>query len=361
MRSKVIFIVAGIGLLLALVSAWIASQQPKAQPPVFSPAANPYPNGIYAEGIVESAQPQGENINIFPEVTGPVTEVLVAEGQRVKRGQVLIRIDDAVQRATTQQLEAQALAAQALLQELKAEPRPENLAIAAAQLDNAEATHRNAADQLAKVEQAVALDARAVSRDVLDNARNAERITATAMEVARRQYELTRAGAWVYDVENQERQSAALAKAHAAAMALLAKYTLSAPADGIVRQVGATVGSYVSPQGAYDSYTQGMAPLVMMGTPDTELDVRAYIDEILVDRLADPAKLAGEMYVRGTTRHVPLTFIRIQPYVSPKIELSDQRQERVDVRVLPVIFRFANTQGLNVFPGELVDVYVNAK
>ena len=361
MRSKAIFIAAAVGLALAMVSAWLAGQQPNPEKPVFSPAANPYPNGIYAEGIVEGAQAQGENINIFPEVTGPVTGVPVAEGQRVKRGQVLVRIDDSVQRATAQQLEAQAGAALALLKELKAEPRPENLAIAAAQLDNATATHKNAADQLAKVEQAVALDARAVSRDALDNARNAERIAATAMEVARRQFELTRAGAWAYDVENQERQYTALAKAHAAAAALLAKYTLTAPADGIVRQVGATVGSYVSPQGAYDSYTQGMAPLVMMGTPDDELHVRAYIDEILIDRLADPSKLAGEMYVRGTTRHVALTFVRIQPYVSPKIELSDQRQERVDVRVLPVIFRFANAPGLNVYPGELVDVFVNAK
>lgn len=361
MRSKFIFIAAAVGLALALVSAWIAGRQPGAQPPVFSPAANPYPNGIYAEGIVESAQPQGENINIFPEVTGPVTDVPVAEGQRVKRGQVLVRIDDSVQRATAQQLEAQAEAALALLQELKAQPRPESLAIAAAQLDNATATHRNAADQLAKVEQAVALDARAVSRDALDNARNAERIAATAMQVAQRQYELTHAGAWTYDVRNQERQYAALARAHAAAAALLAKYTLTAPSDGIVRRVGATVGSYVSPQGAYDSYTQGMAPLVMMGTPDDELHVRAFIDEILVDRLADPAKLAGEMVVRGTTRHVPLTFVRIQPFVSPKVELSDQRQERVDVRVLPVIFRFANAPGLHVYPGELVDVYVTAR
>jgi HlyD family secretion protein len=361
MRSKVIFVAAAVGLALALISAWIAGQQPQAQKPMFSPAANPFANGVYAEGIIESAQKQGENINIFPEVTGPLTEVLVAEGERVRRGQPLLRIDDSVQRATTQQLEAQAQAALALLRELKAEPRPENLQIAAAQLDNARATHRNAADQLAKVEQAVAIDARAVSRDALDTARNAEHIAATALEVTQRQFELTRAGAWVYDVENQERQYESLVKAHAAAAALLAKYTLTAPADGVVRQVEASVGSYVSTQGAYDTYTQSMMPLVVMGAPDAELHVRAYIDEILIDRLADPSKLAGEMYIRGTQKHVALTFVRVQPFVSPKIELSDQRQELVDVRVLPVVFSFANPKGLNVYPGELVDVYVSSR
>ncbi len=361
MRSKIIFIAAGIGLALALISAWVASQQPAAQKPVFNPAANPFANGIYAEGIIESAQAQGENINIYPEVSGPIIEVLVTEGQKVKKGQQLLRIDDTVQRATAEQLQSQAQAAHALLLELRAEPRPENLDIAAAQVDNAQATLKNAADQLAKQEQSYAIDPRSVSKDALDNARNTEKIAATNLGVVENQYRLTRAGAWVYDVENQEKQYVSLTKAYDAAAALLGKYTLKAPSDGIVRSIGATVGSYVSPQGAYDSYTQGLNPLIVMGAPDEQLHVRAYIDEILIDRLADPAKLRGEMFIRGTDKHVALSFVRVQPYVSPKIELSDQRQELVDVRVLPVIFSFANPKGLNVFPGELVDVYVNAK
>lgn len=67
------------------------------------------------------------------------------------------------------------------------------------------------------------------------------------------------------------------------------------------------------------------------------------------------------MYIQGTSINVPLIFERIQPYVSPKIELSDQRQEQVDVRVLPVIFRFVKAPNVNVYPGQLVDVYIGAK
>lgn len=44
--------------------------------------------------------------------------------------------------------------------------------------------------------------------------------------------------------------------------------------------------------------------------------------------------------------------------VSPKIELSDERAERVDVRVLPMIFRFDKPRGMNLYPGQLVDVYI---
>jgi HlyD family secretion protein len=57
---------------------------------------------------------------------------------------------------------------------------------------------------------------------------------------------------------------------------------------------------------------------------------------------------------------MPMTFERVQPFVSPKIELSDQRQELVDVRVLPIIFRFARPANVNLYPGQLVDVYVSA-
>ena len=361
MRSKLIFIVSGIGLLLALVSAFIFSEQPKALPPTFNPAANPYTKGIYAEGMIESASAQGENINIYPEVSGPVTSVLVTEGAKVKKGDVLLTIDDSVQRATTEQLQAQADAALALLEELKAQPRPENLDVAAAQVENAKATLKNAEDQLAKQEKSFALDPKSVSRDVLDNARNAEKIADTNLKVVQKQYDLTKAGAWSYDIDNQQKQYDALVKAAASSAALLAKYTIKAPSDGVVLSLQAAVGSYVSSLGAYDSYTQGMNPLIVMGTPDEQLQVRAYIDEILIHSMADPSKMDAQMFVRGTDTHIALKFERIQPYVSPKIELSDQRQERVDVRVLPVIFRFEKPKDLNLYPGQLVDVYVGEK
>lgn len=361
MRSKIIFIGSAIGLMLALVSAFISSQQPAAQPPVFNPAANPYAKGIYANGIIESDQAHGENINIYPEVSGPIMQVLVTEGARVHRGDPLLMVDDSVQRATAEQQRSLVQAAQAMLQELRAEPRPENLSVAQAQVENAKANLKNARDQLAKQEHSYAIDPQSISRDALDNARNAEKIADTNLSVVQKQYDLTKAGAWVYDIQNQEKQFVALSNAYAASAALLAKYTIRAPIDGLVRAVQAAVGSYVSSQGAYDSYTQGFTPLIVMGTPDDHLQVRAYIDEILIHRMAEPAKMNAQMFIRGTETHVALTFTRVQPYVSPKIELSDQRQERVDLRVLPVIFRFANPKTLNLYPGQLVDVYVGEK
>jgi HlyD family secretion protein len=355
MRNKIIFVVSGLGLLLALVSAIIFSRQPSGQPPLFSPAANPFGKGIYCDGVIESDQAQGENINIYPEVAGPVTQIAVAEGQAVHKGDILATIDDSVQRAVAEQQQAQAQGALAALNELKAQPRPEALAVAAAQVQNGAATLKNAADQLAKLQHAYEMDSKSISQDAFDNARNAERIAATNFQVVERQYALIKAGAWIYDIQSEERSYAALSRSYQSAEALLA------PSDGIVLAIHSGVGSYVSSQGSYDSYTQGFGPLLVMGMPQAHLQVRAYIDEILVHELPEPGAIRGEMFIRGTNQRVALTFVRIQPLISPKIELSDQRQERVDLRVLPVIFRLDKPNDMVLYPGQLVDVYVGAK
>jgi HlyD family secretion protein len=353
-----LFGISALGLLIGLYSAYISAQQPAPQPPVFAPAPDPYKNGIYATGIVESHQSHGANIAIYPEVSGPITAVLVAEGDTVKAGDVLLTIDDSVQRQTTEQLKAQAEAAGAMLAELKAQPRPETLDVALAQVTNAKASLKSTADTLAKQERSFALDPQSVSRDVLDNARNAQKVAETNLQVVERQAALTRAGAWSYDIENQARTYLALTKSAAAADALLKKYTLRAPSDGVVLSIAAAPGSYVSSTGAYDTYTQGMQPLIQMGSATGDLEVRSYVDEILINRLPPIGKMTARMYIQGTDISLPLTYERMQPYVSPKIELSDQRLEQVDVRVLPIIFKLEKPANVSLYQGQLVDVYI---
>ena len=60
MRTKVIFIIAAVGIALALVTAYMQGREKKALPPAFTPASNPYGKGIYANGIIESYQESGE-------------------------------------------------------------------------------------------------------------------------------------------------------------------------------------------------------------------------------------------------------------------------------------------------------------
>ncbi len=355
---KVIFILSFLGLMAGCVGAYLFGIVQPPLPPAFAPPTNPYPTGIYAEGIVESDQPSGENINIYPEVPGTVKTILVSEGQEVRKGAHLLLIDDSVQRATVEQQHSQWQAALTILDELRAQPRKETLDVAIAQVDAAQASLKTTQDELVKQQAAYDLDPKSISKDALDSAANAAAVAKANLEVARRNYDLTKAGAWIYDITNQEKQAAALEKAYLSSSALLAKYTLVAPRDGVVMLVNVTPGSFVSTQGAYDQYTEGTTPVLSLGSPQGWMNVRCYVDEILVPRIPSPAKIKAQMSVRGSNAKLPLEYVRVQPFVSPKIELADQRTERVDVRVLPVIFRVKKPADMNLYPGELVDVYI---
>jgi HlyD family secretion protein len=355
---KIVFILSFLGLMAGCVGAYLFGVTQPALPPAFSPPTNPYPNGIYAEGIVESDQPSGENINVYPEVAGTVKKILVAEGQEVRKGQSLLLIDDSIQRATVEQQHSQWQAALTALAELRAQPRKETLDVSKAQVDTAQASLKTTQDELVKQEAAYELDPKSISRDALDGAINAAAVAKANLEVAQKSYDLTKAGAWIYDIENQEKQATALEKAWLSSSALLGKYTLVAPRDGIVMAVNVTPGSFVSSQGAYDQYTEAASPVLALGSPPGVVNVRCYVDEILVPRLPSPSKMKAQMSIRGSSVKVPMEFVRVQPFVSPKIELSDEKAERVDVRVLPLIFRVKKPKEGNLYPGVLVDVYI---
>ena len=115
-------------------------------------------------------------------------------------------------------------------------------------------------------------------------------------------------------------------------------------------------------QGAYDTYTQGMNPLIVMSTRDDTLQVRVYVDEILIHRLADASQMSAQMFIRGTDTHVPLTFARIQPYrVAEDRALRSAAGTRRPARTAGHLPLRRMPKNLNLYPGELVDVYVGAK
>lgn len=360
MRHRIIFALSALGLVAGLVAAWFFARQRPPQPPAFAPVSSPYVSAIYANGIVESEQAGGSNLGVYPEVTGTVARVLVHEGQRVAAGMPLMTLADDVPRANAAQARAQSEAALALLQELKAQPRPEVLDIARSQVDVAMANVKVARDQYEKRQASFDSDPHSISRDALDTARDAAHQAEKALDVATRQFGLTRAGAWKFDIASQQRLVEAQHQAWLAADALLGKYTIRAAADGVVMTVNVAPGGLVSTQGVYDPYSASLMPAMVLSSAQDHLAVRCYVDEILVSKLPPSGRIRAQMSIRGSDAKVPLEFVRIQPYVSPKLQLSNQRTEKVDLRVLPVIFRFAPPAGVAVYPGQLVDVYIGS-
>jgi len=361
MKVKILTALAILGIIAGIISAHIYGSAPKPPPPI-AMTKDPFKNGVYANGIVEPVQDSGESINIYPEVSGNVTKVFVKYGEFVQKGQPLFQVDDSVQAQTVKQLYHQVQADYTKYQELLHEPRPQVLAVSKAQVDYAKAQLAYAQSNYEKLLNSYKLNPKSVSKQDLDNAKNALKEAKENLKVAIKNYELTKAGAWSYDIRTQYQLYKADEHAYQSALELLKRYTVKAPVSGTVLELNVGKGDYVSSSGVYYTYTHSYVTPVRLGqSSNGELQVRAFIDEILLTKLPPIKDLKAVMFIRGTNVSVPLKFVAVEPYVTPKIELSDQLTERVDVRVLPVIFRFKKPKNVNLYPGQLVDIYLEGK
>jgi HlyD family secretion protein len=98
-------------------------------------------------------------------------------------------------------------------------------------------------------------------------------------------------------------------------------------------------------------------PLMLVGNLDT-LHVRTDVDENDAWRITPGAKARGSL--RGNADiSFEMTFVRIEPYVIPKRSLTGDSSERVDTRVLQVLYAFPPGD-LPVYAGQQVDVFIEA-
>ncbi|MGC4031934.1 MAG: efflux RND transporter periplasmic adaptor subunit [Tepidisphaeraceae bacterium] len=130
---------------------------------------------------------------------------------------------------------------------------------------------------------------------------------------------------------------------------MLDRLTVTSPIDATVLQVNVRVGEYIQPG-------QSTSPIVVGETE--ELQIRADVDEQLAPRVRPGDDAVG--YVKGdSTQPIPLKFVRIEPFITPKVSLTGSSNERVDTRVLQVIFSFKQPADRRVYVGQQMDVYVN--
>ena len=142
----------------------------------------------------------------------------------------------------------------------------------------------------------------------------------------------------------------ALARVQSAEVTL-ERLTVRAPVAGLILKVNIRVGEFVSAAPTAD-------PLVLLGN-DQPMHVRVQIDENDIWRLKPDA--AAEAVVRGQReQRFALKLVRIDPYVLPKRSLTGERSERVDTRVLELIYSFDPGEQ-TVFIGQQVDVFIEAK
>lgn len=311
-------------------------------PPVAEPAASPYETRLAGAGIVEAAS---ENVAVAAPLAGVVAEVAVTQGQRVERGALLLRVDDRELVAQRTVRAAELTAARAEVGRLEALPRPEDVPPARARLAAAESALEDARTRLATVERVS--DPRAVSQEVLDGRRQDLATAEARASEARADLERLLAGAWAPDLATARARVATAEAALAVVETDLERLRVCAPIDGTVLQVNVRPGEHTA---------SGDAPIVL---GDLErLHVRIDLDESDAWRFrpGSPARA----YVRGNPAlSTDLDFVRVDPFVVPKRSLTGDSTERVDTRVLQVLYGF-DASALPVYVGQQMDVFLEA-
>jgi HlyD family secretion protein len=178
-----------------------------------------------------------------------VTQVLVQEGDHVKTGQLMARLDPTRIEPQVAKAEADVAAQQQVVNRLRAGSRPEEIAQARANVLSARADGANARRQYERlVELGRSSSGRAVSRQDLDSARAALEVAEAKVAVSRKALDLQVAGPRKEDIAQAEAQLRSDEAQLALLRRQLADTELHAPIDGVVRSRLVEPGEIASPQ-----------------------------------------------------------------------------------------------------------------
>src|SRR5207245_1275264 len=288
----------------------VARTQPKRErtEPAAPPPVSDFPSTVAAVGLVEAST---ENISVGTPLAGVVTRVFVTAGQTVRSGDPLFELD-------TRHLRADLAV------------REQAVGVAQARAAVAEARLSDLRRQCEFAEQVK--DRRAISAEEVSRRRSAVETAEAEVGEARAQLSAARAQARATTVE-------------------IERSTVRAPIDAEVLQVKLRVGEF-APAGV------APVPLVLLGR-SKPLHVRVDVDEHEGWRVRPGAAATG--HLRGNAQmKTPLRFVRFEPFVVPKRSLTGDSTERVDTRVLQVIYR-VEREDLPLFVGQQLDVFIDAQ
>lgn len=313
-------------------------------PPPIEPARNPFPSTVAGAGVVE---PETENITMGSPVPGVVIEVTAKVGAKVRQGDPLFRLDDRQLRAELTARKAMLDDAQASLARLQAMPRPEELPPAKAKVRETLADFENMQDQLHRGEKL--LSKKAITEEELANRRQMAAQARERYNKSLADFELLKAGSWDYDKAVARSAVARCESQIQQTETELDRLTVRALVDADVLHVNVRPGEFVA--------APANTALVVLGNIK-QLHIRADIDEYDIHRYRTDAT-ARAMLKGDPKSSFPLRFVRVEPYVVPKKSLTGDNTERVDTRVLQVIYAIDNGPR-QLFVGQQLDVFVDA-
>jgi HlyD family secretion protein len=341
--------------LRASIEPWLAAQTAQssaANPPAASNVAPLPAPQIGAVGLVE---PSSQEISIATEISGTVSKVFAVPGVRVNKGQPLFVLDTRLAEAVVAQrlrdlaaAEARLAMARGRVPGLEAEVQAAMTAVEAARAEKDDAT--DVVRIASNLNSGDTISAREITRR-----RNLLRTAEAKYAEASARVALAQANLALYDEAkggaNITIERAAIEQARASlrlAQTDLELRTVSAPIDGEVLRVNINPGEFA----LAGAVTQ---PLIVMGRTDP-MHVRIDIDEADISRYHQGARATASL--RGdAARKLQLSFVRAEPLVVPKRALSGLTTERVDTRVMQLIYAIVD-DGAAIRPGQQIDVLI---
>ena len=307
MKRWFIPVTAAFALAFGIISVVRSEPRREATDPPVKPPESVFARNVAAVGLVETST---ENIAIGSHLPGVVEKVFVTVGDPVKAGAPLFKIDDRNLRAQLIQAEAAEQAAET------------RVSVASAELDDLRQQLKFAED---------VTDPRAISAEEVTRRRSA--VQTAKAKLSEAEAEVGAARAQIAMVKTELQRS-----------------VVTSPIAGEVLQVKIRAGEF-----AVAGVTE--TPMILLGRAKP-LYLRVDVDEHEAWRVHPEANATAA--VRGNADlTTALKFVRFEPFVLPKKSLTGDSTERVDTRVLQVIYRLERDD-LRLFVGQQMDVFIDA-
>lgn len=333
------------GLGFAVITVVQARQNPPASKPLIEPASRPTFKSIAGAGLVEARR---ENIPIGVNVPGVVTEVFVKKGDHVAKGQPLFRVDGRDLQAQLGVREAELAASVAQLRKLRSAPRPEDIPPAEASVALAKAMLNDSEAAMARTEKL--FNRQMAPASDFDKDRYAYEAAKANVARALADLDKIKKGTWEEDLHVAE-ATVAMSEAQLAATKInLERLTVTAPTEGEILQLNIRPGQFAA--------IAWKEPMIVLGDIDM-LHVRVDIDENDLPWFQPNSEAVATLKGRPGLQF-NLAFKYVEPYVIPKQSLTGFNSERVDTRVLQVVYELPQQRSVVLYVGQQLDVYLRA-
>ena len=334
-----------ICVILIFIFMWREAevQTPQRQEQLVSRPVAPFKSYISAVGIVEASS---GNILIGMPVGRVIDKVLVTVGSKVKKGDVLFKLEARDLGADLFAKQVAYKTALVRLQKLEALPRPEDVAAAEASTKRAEVGMEQAKSQYEMVQGLQ--DSRAISQEAINNRKFTYEEAKAKWDQANASLDKIKAGTWKPDLD-VARLEALQAKAdYERVQTEIQRNIIHSPIDGTILQVKIHEGE-LPPADVASS------PVMIIGNVD-KFHLRVGVNQFDAPYF-QPNSPAVAFLQGDASQKFPLEFVRVEPYMVHKQDLTHDIAETVDTRVLQVIYNIKDFNQ-HVYVGQQMDVFI---